>query len=81
LYIQTSSCGGSEHISVAGEYRISKENRDFDLDKKPIGLGVQVIRTVGAFIAQQYHTKLHNSKFLVRYSIFVFSINQFDQLA
>ena len=47
---------------------MSKENRDFDLDKRLIGFAVRVIRAAESFIAQQNNRKLHNSKFLVRYS-------------
>jgi hypothetical protein len=51
--------------------RMSKDTRDFDLGKRLIGLAFRVIRAAESFRARQNNRKLHNSKFLVRYSIFI----------
>ncbi|OGW17509.1 MAG: hypothetical protein A3G93_07945 [Nitrospinae bacterium RIFCSPLOWO2_12_FULL_45_22] len=76
---------------------MSKENKIFDIEERLIDFAVRIIRTaeslpktkVGNHIAGQLircgtspaPKKLHNSKFLVRYSIFNTCFNQTVKLS
>jgi len=54
---------------------MSKENREFDIEARLIDFAVHIIRNAETVtktqkIAPTVRNKLHDSKFLVRYSIF-----------
>ena len=52
---------------------MSKDDKTFDLEDRLIDFALRIIRRAEALILQDEKVrKLHNSTFVVRYSIFVF---------